>query len=144
MNKARLEALQEQLAKHHEYVKVLTQSMNMKASAADISEAAIESTVQELYSLKHFGKMLEDLKHGIIEAHQGTYRERPHTVKRGNNGRSGAPKLQIRNQGTVYVNRNGNAYGGQGSGGGGRQGRWTAEPQPKGGFIGAFKRTVWG
>jgi hypothetical protein len=69
MNKARLEALQEQLAKHQEWVKVLTRYTNMKSSAADISEAAIESIVQELYSLKHFGKMFKDLKHGIIRAH---------------------------------------------------------------------------
>ncbi|KAF2669828.1 hypothetical protein BT63DRAFT_222869 [Microthyrium microscopicum] len=118
-NKARLDALEQDLNKHHEIVGILTRSMNSKHNTADITEAGVHKTVKELYNLKHFGKDLQNLQHGISEAHQATYREIPHNVGRANGSRHGRPrKLEI---------RSGNAHGGQGkrSNAQGQSSGWT-------------------
>ncbi|KAE9972894.1 hypothetical protein EG328_004702 [Venturia inaequalis] len=99
-NNKKFLALQEDLERHKETVKILTRSMNANTTAADVlTEAGVERVVRDLYSLKHFGKNLQSLKHGISLAHQATYREIPHTIKRKTNGSRKAPaKLEIRSK----------------------------------------------
>jgi hypothetical protein len=98
-NDIKLNGLMEDLRRHKEIVKVLTDSTNSNPGSVDLSEANVGKMVQDLYRLKHFGKNLRSLQHGISLAHQATNRERPITVRRGPNGGSGRrpPKLEIRN-----------------------------------------------
>lgn len=82
-NDKRLRSLTEERHKHTEAIEIITRDMNsMKAQRNDLSEAAIESLVQKLYSLEHSGITLRNLKQGIATAHQATYREMPYTVRR--------------------------------------------------------------
>jgi predicted GTPase len=93
----KLKDLTEDLQRHNETVQVLTRSVNMNNSAADLSEAGVERTVRHLYSLKHFGKNLRGLRDGISAAHQSTYRERPYMVSRGSGPRKQPRKIEVRN-----------------------------------------------
>jgi hypothetical protein len=52
----------------------------------------VEALVQRLYGLHHFGRSLKDVKNGIVEAHQATYRERPYRVHGGPKIRGNAPR----------------------------------------------------
>ena len=80
----RLLSLTEERHKHSEAIEVITRNMNSKANWNDLtlSESAIDGMVQQLFSLKHFGTTLKNLKQGITAAHQATYREIPYTVRR--------------------------------------------------------------
>ncbi|KAL8673300.1 MAG: hypothetical protein Q9168_002262 [Polycauliona sp. 1 TL-2023] len=81
-NNKRLASLTDERHKHTELIEVITRNMNSQAKWDDFREGAIDQMVQELYRLKHFGKMLKNMKHGIATAHQATYREIPYTVRR--------------------------------------------------------------
>jgi len=92
---------------------------------AALDEAEVESLVQDLYGLKHFGQMLENVKNGIAEAHQATYREHPyriarvhHPVPRGGRhyGQHNPPPRAHTQGGRGY-----DSYPGNSSGGGGGQ-----------------------
>jgi hypothetical protein len=86
-NNKKLLSLTEERHKHQEAIELITRNMASNATWTDLSEGAVDRMVQSLYSLKHFGKNLQDLKQGITTAHQATYRERPYTVKRRNHNR---------------------------------------------------------
>ncbi|EPE05478.1 aaa atpase domain containing protein [Ophiostoma piceae UAMH 11346] len=79
--KSKLEALRNSRAAHIELVKTLESSMATCDGAAQLDEAGVEALVQSLYDLEHFGKMLRDVKEGVVEAYQATYRERPFRVQ---------------------------------------------------------------
>ena len=82
-NNKRLQTLWEERHKHTEAIEIITREMDSKkAQQNDLTEADIESLVQKLFSLIHFGNSLRDLKQGIAIAHQATYREMPYTVRR--------------------------------------------------------------
>lgn len=81
-NSKRLLSLTEERHKHTEAIEVITRSMNSQANWNDLSEGAVDRIVQQLYSLKHFGTTLKNMKQGIATAHQATYREMPYTVRR--------------------------------------------------------------
>jgi hypothetical protein len=61
---------------------ILTINMNNNANFKPLDEAGVERLVKELYSLKHFGKSLQNIKNVTAKAHQATYRERPHRLPR--------------------------------------------------------------
>jgi hypothetical protein len=68
---------------------ILTVNMNNNANFKPLNEAGVSQLVKQLYSLKHFGKNLQNVKDITAKAHQATYRERPHRLPRSqNNGKS--------------------------------------------------------
>ncbi|MCJ1266324.1 hypothetical protein MMC22_006207 [Lobaria immixta] len=81
-NDKRLLSLTVERHKHTEAIEVITRSMNSQANWNDLSEGAVDRIVQQLYSLKHFGTTLKNMKQDIATAHQATYREMPYTVRR--------------------------------------------------------------
>ncbi|KAK5687475.1 hypothetical protein LTS10_001613 [Elasticomyces elasticus] len=86
-NGQRLHSLTLERKKHQEAIKIITRDMNSNASWDDLNEGGVDRLVQSLYNLKHFGDNLKNLRHGIVAAHEATYRERPYTVKRRNKPR---------------------------------------------------------
>ena len=75
-------SLTEERHKHSEAIEVIMRNMNSGVNWDNLSEGAIDRMVQQLYSLKHFGSTLKNMKQGIATAHQATYREIPYTVRR--------------------------------------------------------------
>jgi hypothetical protein len=61
---------------------ILTVNMNNNANFKPLDEAGVSQLVNQLYSLKHFGKSLQNIKNVTAKAHQATYRERPHRLPR--------------------------------------------------------------
>ena len=59
--------------------------MNNDANFKPLDEAGVSQLVDQLYSLKHFGKNLQNVKNITAKAHQATYRERPHRLPRNQN-----------------------------------------------------------
>ena len=59
--------------------------MNQNVDFKPLDEAGVSQLVKQLYSLKHFGKSLQNIKNVTAKAHQATYRERPHRVPRNQN-----------------------------------------------------------
>jgi len=80
-NKAKLQDLRRDLSAHKELVKSFTMSKD-DGGGAVLDETGVESLVRDLYGLKHFGQMLKEVKNGISEAHNATYRERPIRIAR--------------------------------------------------------------
>ena len=64
---------------------ILTVNMNNNANFKPLDEAGVSQLVKQLYSLKHFGKNLQNVKNVTARAHQATYRERPHRLPRNQN-----------------------------------------------------------
>jgi hypothetical protein len=64
---------------------ILTVNMNNNANFKPLDEAGVSKLVDQLYSLKHFGKNLQNVKNVTAKAHQATYRERPHRLPRNQN-----------------------------------------------------------
>jgi hypothetical protein len=64
---------------------ILTGNMNNNANFKPLDEAGVSQLVNQLYSLKHFGKNLQNVKNVTARAHQATYRERPHRLPRNQN-----------------------------------------------------------
>jgi GTPase SAR1 family protein len=81
-NDKRLLSLTEERHKHKEAIEVIMRHMNSGANWDNLSEAAIDRMVNQLFNLKHFGSTLKNLKQGISTAHQSTYREISYTVRR--------------------------------------------------------------
>ena len=79
-NNDMLLSLQADYQKHKELVSVLESSMNSNDGYKALDPKGVAELVKELYQLKHFGKMLENVKLSLAAAHEGTYRERPHHV----------------------------------------------------------------
>ncbi|KAJ5042314.1 uncharacterized protein L3040_004866 [Drepanopeziza brunnea f. sp. 'multigermtubi'] len=52
------------------------------SSYKPLDEAGVSQVVDQLYALKHFGKNLRNVKNVTAQAHQATYRERPHRLPR--------------------------------------------------------------
>lgn len=78
----KLRTLVEDRRQHEQAIALLTRTMNSEADWNDLTDGGIDRIVQQLYSLKHFGDNLKNLKQGITTAHEGTYRERPYAVRR--------------------------------------------------------------
>jgi hypothetical protein len=75
--------------------------MNNNTPVADLTEAGVERIVRDLYNLKHFGRNLRSLQHGISLARQATNRERPFAVRRAYSSTNRRPrKLEIRSGNT--------------------------------------------
>jgi hypothetical protein len=64
---------------------ILTVNMNNNANFKPLDEAGVTQLVNQLYTLKHFGKNLQNVKNVTARAHQATYRERPHRLPRNQN-----------------------------------------------------------
>ncbi len=64
---------------------IITVNMNNNANFKPLDEAGVSQLVKQLYSLKHFGKSLQNVKNVTARAHQATYRERPHRLPRNQN-----------------------------------------------------------
>ncbi|KAF1992020.1 hypothetical protein K402DRAFT_459220 [Aulographum hederae CBS 113979] len=99
-NQKLLLSLTEERHKHKEAIEVIMRNVKQSSSRGvnDLSDGAIDPIVQTLYGLKHFGKTLENMKHGITAAHQATYREVPHTIGRRTirgQGRAGTVQLPV-------------------------------------------------
>ena len=90
-NKKVLADLEEDKRKHEELVAVLTASMKSAGKSQPIEQDDVERIVQKLYSLKHFGKNLHQLKLDITSAHEQTNREMPHRVKNHHRARHSTP-----------------------------------------------------
>jgi hypothetical protein len=67
---------------HQHAIDLLTKSMESGGDWNDLVDGGIDVVVQRLYCLKHFGHDLSKLRLGIANTHEGTYRERPYTVRR--------------------------------------------------------------
>jgi hypothetical protein len=68
---------------------IITVNMNNNANFKPLDEAGVSQLVKQLYSLKHFGKSLQNVKNVTARAHQATYRERPHRLPRNQNNLNG-------------------------------------------------------
>lgn len=91
---AKLENLRKDYTAHTELVRTLESSMTGDTTSdGQLDEAGVEAVVHDLYDLQHFGQMLRDVKDGVTEAHQSTYRERPFKVQGRNSGRSSLQRL---------------------------------------------------
>lgn len=79
----KLISLRKDRQKHLELVDALTRSIADKPGSrgSTLSGRDVNSIVQKLYSLKHFGENLKLLKETIALAHQATNREIPYRVK---------------------------------------------------------------
>ena len=64
---------------------ILTLNMSNNANFKPLDEEGVSQLVKQLYSLKHFGKSLQNVKNVTARAHQATYRERPHRLPRSQN-----------------------------------------------------------
>jgi GTPase SAR1 family protein len=111
---SKLKDLQRDRGAHIELVKSLTLSMR-DGGVARLGEGGVEGLVERLYGLKHFGQILRDVKNGIVEAHQATYRERPYQVH--NKQRGGRPARSSHHSGNGGYHSGGH---GKGSGSHGR------------------------
>ncbi|KAF2233614.1 hypothetical protein EV356DRAFT_533617 [Viridothelium virens] len=78
----RLLSLTDERQKHKEAIQLIDANKHSKANNIDLSEGGVDKIVTQLYGLKHFGTTLKNMKQGIVSAHEATYREIPHTVKR--------------------------------------------------------------
>lgn len=87
-NDEKLRSLQKDYQKHQELVAVLERSINHDANYRPLDPKSVARLANDLYKLKHFGKMLENVKLTIAAAHEGTYRERPHHVHSKSSSRS--------------------------------------------------------
>lgn len=65
-------------------IAILTANMN-NTNFKPLDEAGVTQVVNQLYSLQHFGKSLQNVKNITAQAHQATYRERPHRLPRNQN-----------------------------------------------------------
>ena len=54
--------------------------MTHDANYRPLDPKSVARLAIDLYNLKHFDKMLENVKLTVAAAHEGTYRERPHHV----------------------------------------------------------------
>jgi hypothetical protein len=84
-NRRRLDALEQDRAKHEEIIKVLTDNMQHDPNCKPLTDEGVDRLVRQLYNLKHFGKNLKTVKKTISAAHQATYREMPYRVTSGRN-----------------------------------------------------------
>lgn len=76
----KLQSLREDYRKHEELIKVLERSMTHDANYRPLDPGGVALLAQNLYQLKHFGKMLENVKLTTTAAHEATYRELPYHV----------------------------------------------------------------
>lgn len=88
----RLLSLMEDRNKYEEAISLIMKDMGSNASRSCLDEISIDGMVEKLYGLKHFGGNLKDLKQKITAAHQATYREIPHTIRRKNYPRNHSQK----------------------------------------------------
>ncbi|EFX02788.1 aaa ATPase domain containing protein [Grosmannia clavigera kw1407] len=87
--------LRKDYAAHIELVKTLENSMAEGTSGSvQLDDMDVEAVVHELYDLPHFGRMLRDVKNGVVDAHQAINRERPHKVR----GRASASRTNLQRQ----------------------------------------------
>lgn len=83
-NERRLANLQEDRRRHEELVKTLEATMSRRGGVrAVMDQADVDRRIQELFSLRHFGRQLQDVKNILVTAHNATYRERPYRVRMG-------------------------------------------------------------
>ena len=94
-NDEKLRSLRKDYEKHQELVSVLEGSMTHDTNYRPLDPQSIARLANDLYKLKHFGKMLENVKLTIAAAHEGTYRERPHHVHNKTSSRSWNPLSAI-------------------------------------------------
>ncbi|KAJ9656414.1 hypothetical protein H2198_004992 [Neophaeococcomyces mojaviensis] len=73
-------SLQADYEKHKELIIILELSMKSNDGYKALDPKGVAQLASELYQLKHFGKMLENVKLTLAAAHEGTYRERPHQI----------------------------------------------------------------
>jgi 50S ribosome-binding GTPase len=88
-NNEKLLSLRADYEKHKELVAVLEFSMKSNDGYKALDPKGVAQLASDLYKLKHFGKMLENVKLTLAAAHEGTYRERPHHVHSSKNTSSG-------------------------------------------------------
>lgn len=88
-NNEMLLSLQADYEKHKELVAILELSMKSNDGYKALDPKGVAQLASELYQLKHFGKMLENVKLTLAAAHEGTYRERPHHIHSNKNTSSG-------------------------------------------------------
>lgn len=81
-NERTLAGLEADRKRHQELVKTMTENMMTNPGNLTLTETEVDSKIQELYQLKHFGNQLKDIKNGVVSAHEATYRERPVHVQR--------------------------------------------------------------
>ncbi|KAH7333253.1 hypothetical protein BKA65DRAFT_41978 [Rhexocercosporidium sp. MPI-PUGE-AT-0058] len=81
-NNIKLKALEADRAEYIETMDILKMNMDTNTNFKVLDEAGVTKLVNKLYSLKHFGKDLQNVKNVTARAHQATYRERPHRLPR--------------------------------------------------------------
>jgi hypothetical protein len=61
-------------------IEILTANTNNNANFKQLDEAGVSQMGKDLYSLKQFGKTLQNAQNVTAKVHQATYRERPHRL----------------------------------------------------------------
>jgi len=91
-----LEALTKRRREYEEQIQVLTKSMEAGGTYKLLDERGVEDLVKSLYSLKHWGKNLEENKTRAEESQRRTYREQPFRLTKPIN--RGEPKVVNKDQ----------------------------------------------
>jgi hypothetical protein len=81
-SRQKLQALEADRREYLETIAILTTNLSSNGNFRPLDEAGVGRKVQELYSLKHFGRNLQRVKNVVSQAHQATYREKPYRIQR--------------------------------------------------------------
>ena len=76
--KERLENLERHLTEHVEQRKILRDNIQQGSTNDLLTEAGVETAVDHLYRLKHWGANLRDIKNSAEADHLAEYREKPY------------------------------------------------------------------
>ena len=80
-NPAKLKDLEKHRDQYQEKVNILTTRMQCGDGSVLLSEQEVHDKVQQLYSLKYYGKNLREIKSIVAKAHGDTFREQSHHVR---------------------------------------------------------------
>jgi len=75
-SRARLERLERDKAQYQSYVDAM-EAGKRTSSTHILNEPGVALLVQQLYNLKHYGRMLKDLAHVVGRAYAANFREKP-------------------------------------------------------------------
>jgi hypothetical protein len=95
-NPERLNGLEQYRAEYQVLIQVLTNNMESDEGCQLLDEDGVDQLVKKLYSLKHYGESLREIRDVVEVAHAATYREKPYRVRERNQwamtGLSNRPK----------------------------------------------------
>ncbi|KAK5199158.1 hypothetical protein LTR92_001631 [Exophiala xenobiotica] len=82
-SRARLDRLERDKAQYQTYVDAMEagNKTSRKSTAGALDERGVALLVQQLYNLKHYGRMLKDLANVVGKAYAANFRERPYRIQ---------------------------------------------------------------